>query len=168
MHSPLRFCFESWVGLNVAKWVSFIQKNAFASSPISAATVSNAFARAFKKHFRGWWPHEKMFRGSKSKMTWSKCQHASASTLVTSASTWVTEMLSNQLFDTFGRRETVCLNLSRVVPGSKYQRGSLCVRSTNQQGGVGSSVLVPEKEPYKTYKVCPVTTYQRSYNHYGL
>ena len=38
-----------------------------------------------------------MFRGSKSKMHWSKCQHASASTLVTSASTWVTEMLSWQL-----------------------------------------------------------------------
>ena len=95
MHSPLRFCFESWVGLNVAKCISFFQKNAFASSPISAATVSNAFARALKKHFRGWWPHEKMFKGSKSKMHWSKCQHASASTLVTSASTWVTEMLSS-------------------------------------------------------------------------
>ena len=58
MHSPLRFCLESWVGLNVAKCISFIQKNAFASSPVSAATVSNAFARALKKHFRGWWPHE--------------------------------------------------------------------------------------------------------------
>ena len=42
-----------WVGLNVAKCISFIQKNAFASSPISAATVSNAFARALKKSISG-------------------------------------------------------------------------------------------------------------------
>ena len=36
---------------------------------------------------------------------------------------------------------------SRVVPGSKYQQGAFSVRSTNHQEGVGSSVLVPEKEP---------------------
>ena len=73
-----------------------------------------------------------MFGGSKSNMHWSKCQHASASTLVTSASTWVTEMLSTYWLNYHVDMkcwlvyEGILIKGSNGIPCSHMLRKTLC------------------------------------------